>query len=125
MGNIMLTQLASSKLLQISNQLNSKKTVIISYVYCVRSSKFKDLKSLSQRRNFKYTMAHWEVPSNVLRGRECHQQNPCRKKTVHEQAILNLHFQHIIGMAIICLCHTLYNPVVERGVSAMKRIKSQ
>lgn len=59
-------------------------------------------------------LADWEVPSSSLRGEGISPTEFILKKTVSEQATLNVNF---------CYVAILSNALVERGASAVKRMK--
>lgn len=81
--------------------------------------------ALAQWSNFKYVMAGWRVPTHVLKGEDISPTAFILKKIVKEQAILKEAFHFIVDMATVCLCQPLSNAVVERGASAVKRIKTR
>jgi hypothetical protein len=47
------------------------------------------------------------------------------KKIVKEQAVFKVGFSNMVQLAQICLTQPLSNAVVERGASAVKRVKSR
>ena len=82
--------------------------------------------TLAQWHNFKYLMSSWKVPSNVLRGND--DLSPTEfflRKVVKEQASHRINFPHIVDAAQICLIQPMSNAVVERGASAVKRLKTR
>ena len=79
-----------------------------------------------QWHNFKYLMSSWKVPSTVLRGND--DLSPTEfilRKVVKEQASHRINFPHIVDAAQICLTQPMSNAVVERGASAVKRVKTR
>ena len=82
--------------------------------------------TLAQWHNFKYLMSSWKVPSTVLRGNDY--LSPTEfvlRKVVKEQASHRINFPHIVDAAQICLTQPMSNAVVERGASAVKRVKTR
>ena len=82
--------------------------------------------TLAQWHNFKYLMSSWKVPSTVLRGND--DLSPTEfvlRKVVKEQASHRINFPHIVDAAQICLTQPMSNAVVERGASAVKRVKTR
>lgn len=82
--------------------------------------------TLAQWHNFKYLMSSWKVPSTVLRGND--DLSPTEfihRKVVKEQASHRINFPHIVDAAQICLTQPRSNAVVERGASAVKRVKTR
>lgn len=47
------------------------------------------------------------------------------KKVVREQAVIGIEYPTIVSMATICLCQPLSSALVERGASALKRVKTR
>ena len=81
--------------------------------------------TLAQWHNFKYLMSSWKVPSTVLRGND--DLSPTEfilRKVVKEQASHRINFPHIVDAAQICLTQPMSN-AVERGASAVKRVKTR
>ena len=71
-------------------------------------------------------MSSWKVPSTVLRGND--DLSPTEfilRKVVKEQASHRINFPHIVDAAQICLTQPMSNAVVERGASAVKRVKTR
>lgn len=92
-----------------------------------RQFNFNEDKALAQWQNFKYVMAAWEVPCSILKG-SAGGPSPTTfvlRKIVKEQASHQVAFSYIIDTAKICLTQPLSNAVVERGASAVKRIKTR
>lgn len=82
--------------------------------------------TLAQWYNFKYLMSSWKVPSAVLRGKD--DLSPTEfilRKVVKEQVAHRINFPQIVDAAQICLTQPMSNAVVERGASAVKRVKSR
>lgn len=82
--------------------------------------------TLAQWYNFKYLMSSWKVPSAVLRGKD--DLSPTEftlRKVVKEQVAHRINFPQIVDAAQICLTQPMSNAVVERGASAVKRVKTR
>ena len=82
--------------------------------------------TLAQWYNFKYLMSSWKVPSAVVRGKD--NLSPTEfilRKIVKEQVTHRINFPQIVDAAQICLTQPMSNAVVERGASAVKRVKTR
>lgn len=82
--------------------------------------------TLAQWLNFKFLMSSWKVPSTVLIGKD--DLSPTEfilRKVVNEQVSHHINFPHIVDAAQICLTQPMSNAVVERGASAVKRVKTR
>ena len=66
------------------------------------------------------------VPSAVLRGKDDHSPTEfILRKVVKEQVAHRINFPQIVDAAQICLSQPMSNAVVERGASAVKRVKTR
>ena len=82
--------------------------------------------TLAQWDNFKYLMSSWKVPPTILRGKDdLSPTDFILRKIVKEQASHRINFPHIVDAAQICLTQPMSNAVVERGASAVKRVKTR
>lgn len=82
--------------------------------------------SLVQWYNFKYLMSSWKVPSAVLRGKD--DLSPTEfilRRVVKDQVAHRINFPQMVDAAQICLTKPMSNAVVERGASALKRVKKR
>lgn len=83
------------------------------------------VEALAQWQNFKYLMSTWNVPEAILRGEDISPTQYVLNKLVKEQASHRINFSYLVDAAQICLTQPLSNAVVERGASAVKRIKTR
>lgn len=82
----------------------------------------------TQWQNFKYLMLYWQPPQNVLQGGMESKLSPTKcilRKIVIEQALLKVSYRFSVDAARICLTQPMSNAVVERGASAVKRVKTR
>ena len=82
----------------------------------------------TQWQNFKYLMLSWQPPRNVLQGGKESKLSPTEwilRKIVKEQALLKVSYSFLVDAAKICLTQPMSNAVVERGASAVKRVKTR
>ena len=91
---------------------------------------FNEEQMLAQWNNFKYVMASdsWKPPQHILSGGKATELPPTEwilRKMVREQASLELSYSLLVDSAKICLTQPISNAVVERGASAVKRIKTR
>ena len=91
---------------------------------------FNEEQMLAQWNNFKYVMASdsWKPPQHILSGGKATELSPTEwilRKMVREQASLELSYSFLVDSAKICLTQPISNAVVERGASAVKRIKTR
>lgn len=80
-----------------------------------------------QWQNFKYLMVSWKPPQNVLQGGKESKLSPTEwilRKIVKEHALLKESYSFLVDAGKICLTQPMSN-VVERGASAVKRVKTR
>lgn len=73
-------------------------------------------------------MLSWKPPQNVLQGGKESKLSPTEwilRKIVKEQALLKESYSFLVDAAKICLTQPMSNAVVERGASAVKRVKTR
>ena len=88
--------------------------------------KFEPEETLVQWANFKYQLASWKVPAIILKGGD--KISPTEfilRKVVKEQACHRINFRYLVDAAQICLSQPMSNAIVERGASAVKRVKTR
>lgn len=89
---------------------------------------FSEDQMTTQWQNFKYLMLSWKPPQNVLQGGKESKLSPTEwilRKIVKEQALLRESYSFLVDAAKICLTQPMSNAVVERGASAVKRVKTR
>lgn len=75
--------------------------------------------------NFRYILVDVQLPDDILKGKGLSPIHFMLKKVVKEQATFRIAFSNIVDLAQICLSQPLSNAVVERGASAVKRVKTR
>ena len=89
---------------------------------------FSEEQMKTQWQNFKYLVLSWQPPQNVLQGGKESKLSPTEwilRKIVKEQALLKVSYSFLVDAAKICLTQPMSNAVVERGASAVKRVKTR
>jgi len=89
---------------------------------------FSEDQMTTQWQNFKYLMLSWKPPQNVLQGGKESKLSPTEwilRKIVKEQALLKESYSFLVDAAKTCLTQPMSNAVVERGASAVKRVKTR
>lgn len=88
---------------------------------------FSEDQMVAQWQNFKYLMLSWKPPQNVLQGISS-KLSPTEwllRKVVKEQALLKESYDLLVDAVKICLTQPVSNATVERGASAVKRVKTR
>ena len=88
---------------------------------------FSEDQMVAQWQNFKYLMLSWKPPQNLLQGNNS-KLSPTEwllRKVVKEQALLKESYSFLVDAVKICLTQPVSNAVVERGASAIKRVKTR
>ena len=88
---------------------------------------FSEDQMVAQWQNFKYLMLSWKPPQNVLQGNNS-KLSPTEwllRKVVKEQALLKESYSFLVDAVKICLTQPVSNAVVERGASAIKKVKTR
>ena len=82
--------------------------------------------TLAEWQNFKFNILEMEIPEEVLKGKGgLSPTHYVLKKLVREQCSCRITLNNIVEPAQICLTQPLSNAVVERGCSAVKRVKTR
>lgn len=92
--------------------------------YIAEQLKMDKDQTLAEWKNLKYMLADWDLPT-IFKGEGISPTAYALKRDVREQAVLNVNLHYIVAMATVCLCQPLSNAMVERGASAVKRLKTR